>query len=510
MLFRFVKKVNLQVKITVLILFILILVNTLISLYIYNVNKQNASEIAGHYIGDITSIIDTSINTMMLTGNADIISKLVDILSRREGVLGIHIFSSNELMDSKLNYSRSQKPEFYDEYLRAIKNNLKKEENVVDIKTEHLEFRSYYKPYKNKISCAKCHDENNKIIGILNINTDASRIENLLMKKTVFVFYFLIFLSVFLGALISYLLKYLITNPIKKLEKNMKEVSKGNLEMNLAISSGDELGRLAKYYRDMIGALNKANKSIDLMHRNMLHADRLMSVGTLTAAINHEIKNPLNSIVINTDVLMTKIKDEDLTIYLERIINDGNKINYIIDHTLNFSRYLPEGDKTIRVSDFVKDIKSFAKRILFDKKGIVFRVIDKRIDHDTVIDFNRIFLEQIFINLLKNAYEAILPKSRGTITMEIDNDPCFVIFYVKDNGVGISKDKIKYVFEEFYTTKQGGTGLGLSIIKETLGNYNSTIDVVSEEGKGTLFTIKIPLCYANKNNSERDNIGVEE
>jgi len=310
--------------------------------------------------------------------------------------------------------------------------------------------------------------------------------------------------------LISYLLKYLITNPIKKLEKNMKEVSQGNLEMNLDISSGDELGRLAKYYKDMIGALNKANQSIDLMHRNMLHADRLMSVGTLTAAINHEIKNPLNSIVINTDILMTKIKDEDLTIYLERIINDCNKINYIIDHTLNFSRYLPEGDKTIRVSNFVKDINSFAKRILFDKKGIVFRVIDKRIDHDTVIDFNRIFLEQIFINLLKNAYEAILPKSRGTITMEIDNDPCFVIFYVKDNGVGISKDKIKYIFEEFYTTKQGGTGLGLSIIKETLGNYNSTIDVVSEEGKGTLFTIKIPLCYANKNNAERNNIGVEE
>ena len=76
-----------------------------------------------------------------------------------------------------------------------------------------------------------------------------------------------------------------------------------------------------------------------------------------------------------------------------------------------------------------------------------------------------------------------------------------MIFYVKDSGIGIADQKLRYIFEEFYTTKQDGTGLGLSIIKEILESNNSVIEVESKEGAGTTFMVRIPLFYNDKGGS---------
>jgi len=118
----------------------------------------------------------------------------------------------------------------------------------------------------------------------------------------------------------------------------MNEVVHNNLNIKVDIHSKDELESLAKNFNNMVRSLDQANKTIDKMHKSVLHTDRLMTIGKLTASISHEIKNPLNSIIISSDILLEHCKekkeDERLKKFLESIIEDAQRIKEIIHQTL--------------------------------------------------------------------------------------------------------------------------------------------------------------------------------
>jgi signal transduction histidine kinase len=276
----------------------------------------------------------------------------------------------------------------------------------------------------------------------------------------------------------------------------MAAVSNGNFDITVHIDSGDEMESLSEYYNMMVSSIKNASETLNKMHSNMMHTDRLMTVGQITAAISHEIKNPLNSILIQADLLKSNIQNLDIRdtlIKIEGIISDSEKICKIINQTLNFSKNIPESWEVIDVGKFLRDLRLFSRRIFFEINNINFKIIDRRSNLYTKIYFNRVYLEQIFINLLKNAADAIVPKGKGIITLEVNNSENFIIFNVTDNGVGIDEDKIKYIFNEFFTTKQEGTGIGLAIVKHILEIYNGSIDVKSKVNEGTTFTVKIPI-----------------
>ncbi|MDY6821683.1 MAG: ATP-binding protein, partial [Deferribacterota bacterium] len=94
---------------------------------------------------------------------------------------------------------------------------------------------------------------------------------------------------------------------------------------------------------------------------------------------------------------------------------------------------------------------------------------------------------------IKNAYDAVSEKGMGKIHLIVSDSEEFIIFDIEDNGVGISEEKIKHIFDEFYTTKQSGSGIGLSIVKHILELYNAEISVKSKLNVGTIFTVKIPV-----------------
>ena len=436
----------------------------------------------------------------MLTGNSSILKNFINKLVLDKSMLGIHIFNNRgEVYTSASNVNNKTDAEVYD---KLIKTSDFSEKFVEYTLPSSKSFFAYYKPLINKHECKGCHKNSGSIVGLLNINIESSQFFKASERKTFNLIWILTLFSVLLSIVIIYMIKKLITDPIKKLEYAMAQVSNGNYNTLIHFNTGDEIESLSEYYNQMVSSIKNASETLNKMHRNMIHTDRLMTVGQITAAISHEIKNPLNSILIQADLLKSNIENldvRDTLIKIEGIIADCEKISKIINQTLNFSKNIPESWEIIDVGNFLRDLQLFSRRIFFETNNIDFKIIDRRSNLYTKIYFNRIYLEQVFINLLKNAVDAVVPKGSGTITLEVDNADNFITFILTDNGVGIAEEKIKYIFNEFYTTKQDGTGIGLAIVKYILDIYNGSIEVKSTVNVGTTFTVKIPTYRDNFN-----------
>jgi len=146
----------------------------------------------------------------------------------------------------------------------------------------------------------------------------------------------------------------------------MAQVSNGNYNTLIHFNTGDEIESLSEYYNQMVSSIKNASETLNKMHNNMMHTDRLMTVGQITAAISHEIKNPLNSILIQADLLKSNIQNLDIRdtlIKIEGIISDSEKICKIINQTLNFSKNIPESWEVIDVGKFLRDLRLFSRRI---------------------------------------------------------------------------------------------------------------------------------------------------
>lgn len=483
---------NLQIKITLLIFILLLSISVLISVYLGISAESRAREIAKSYAYGVSKIIDSSLIYYMKQGDKREIASLIDRLSDNENILGIHIFDSKKQL-SCLN-TKISNLKYRNDYMEAILSSIEYQKTTKVTKTRHYVFLSYFSPYENKGECMKCHDEKG-IIGVLNVNIELKKIYDSVMIQAKKTFVVMFASSIFISIILSFLINKLIIQPLRKIERAMNEVVHNNLNVKVDIHSKDELESLANNFNNMVRSLDQANKTIDKMHKSVLHTDRLMTIGKLTASISHEIKNPLNSIIISSDILLEHCKekkeDERLKKFLESIIEDAQRIKEIIHQTLNFSRFETATHEKISVKDLIASISIYARRILFNRADIKFIVQDE-LPNDLYITGNRTNIEQVLINILKNAAESIQEGTKGEIYFVISHNDQFVRFRIIDNGVGISKEKLNYIFQEFYSTKPDGTGLGLAIVKEIVEEHDGRISIESEENKGTTVLIEIP------------------
>ena len=221
----------------------------------------------------------------------------------------------------------------------------------------------------------------------------------------------------------------------------------------------------------------------------LLLAERLSSLGELTAGVAHELRNPLAGIKINTQVLSRK---KDLPEMEKKLLNstqDGiEKIQKIVDDMLHFAKPKPSHFKEEDINEVVKESMAVLQTKL--KKGNISPVFEERQRLPKVrIDIHQI--QQVLINLMLNAMQAMERGGTLIIRTFAENEGGVGV-EVRDTGVGIPRLHLKKIFDPFFTTKSEGTGLGLSISLKILENHGATIDVVSDEGKGSTFTIHFP------------------
>jgi len=221
----------------------------------------------------------------------------------------------------------------------------------------------------------------------------------------------------------------------------------------------------------------------------LILAERLSSLGELTAGVAHELRNPLAGIKINTQILLRK---KDLPEMEKRLLDSTQegieKIQKIVDDMLHFAKPKASHFKDTSINEVVE--KSLAILQTKLKKGNITPLFLLGEGLPKIhIDAHQI--QQVLINLMLNAIQAM--GEGGTLTLRtFSGDGRRVGIEVKDTGIGISNSNLKRIFDPFFTTKSEGTGLGLSISLKILENHGATIDVTSEEGKGSMFTIHFP------------------
>lgn len=503
------KNINLQVKITVLIFVLLITFSYGVTFYLTYRVEEKAFSMAHRYVGTIPYIIENSISKFMIEGNRESIRSMISQIVDDDLVLGVHVFNSLGALscgciakkDGSSDKCADESEKYPPGYLNKISEVFVPEKTSKEVALNDMRFISFYRPYENEQKCMSCHPSSEKILGVLNVNIDVSELLNFFKNKMTRVQMIMFGFSVVLTILLSILIKHLIVKPVQALEKGLQDVSNGDLNTRVRIHSKDELERVSKYFNLMVYSMKRANRKIDQMHQNMIHSDRLMTIGQLMASISHEIKNPLNSIMITADILQMKCSDPEkkkqLGHYLENIVEDSSKIQHIVDQTLSFSRIEQPVIDQICVDEFMQNIEVYAERIIFMNNNVVFNVQKLREECQSSIRFNRVSLEQIFINILKNAFESF-DGGDGEVNVVVDVGDKSAYFQISDNGHGIPLAAREHVFEEFYTTKNYGTGLGLSIAKKLIEDFDGTIRFESEEGVGTTFVIQLPIN--NKSN----------
>ena len=239
----------------------------------------------------------------------------------------------------------------------------------------------------------------------------------------------------------------------------------------------------------------KMRRELEESQIQLLQAEKIASLGRLSAGVAHEINNPLSGILIYAELLQRemgpKLEGKE---YIEEIINQTMRCQEIVQRLLEFSR------------------QSLGERTLFDLNHIIGRCVElighQAIFHDIQViqDLDSELpqvtgdpgqLQQVLTNLLLNAADAMRGQGVITITTRPSPDGGEVVLNLTDTGCGIPADRLEKIFEPFYTTKPvgKGTGLGLSIVYGVIQRHGGTIEVESEPGEGTTFSIRLPLNY---------------
>jgi signal transduction histidine kinase len=268
-----------------------------------------------------------------------------------------------------------------------------------------------------------------------------------------------------------------IVKPILKIRDVASQIAKGDLSVGANENSTDELGELAKAFNYMI-------RNIKLNEELKSKTERLSAIGTLSARLAHDIRNPLSVIKSTIDII--KIKNPDLP---ENIIEDLSKLDQAV---LRMTHHLDD------VLDFVKPKPLNLERCSVSKT--ICRSLE-RITKPADVKFNMPSndvdimgdpekLETVFVNLITNAIQAMSDK--GEISIRIMDQKENVIIEIEDTGSGIPDDVLPKIFDPLFTTKQIGTGLGLVSCKAIVEKHGGTIEVKTELGKGTTFIIKLP------------------
>ena len=227
------------------------------------------------------------------------------------------------------------------------------------------------------------------------------------------------------------------------------------------------------------------------LEAQVIQSAKMSAVGQLAAGIAHEFNNILTVIRGYTSIAMTRTNLEEVNRDLQIVENSSDRAADIINKLLTFSRSNEEKYHLVILEELVEDTLALIERA-FESEGInILRYFGKI----PPVRMNSGEIQQVILNLAINSKHAM--KKAGVITIQTEIEDDYVKIDFADTGIGISKENISKIFEPFFTTKneevdQEGTGLGLSVVYAIVERHGGKIDVISEVGKGTTFTIKIP------------------
>ena len=285
-----------------------------------------------------------------------------------------------------------------------------------------------------------------------------------------------------------------IVKPVSRLTTASRYIADGDFSYKVDIKSNDEIGELGNIFNFMVRSIRERDTKIkEFAQAKMAEAERLAMIGQLAAGVAHEINNPLTGIILYCDIVLKSMPEDDVKRKnLEKINHEAMRCKSIVKGLLDFARHKKPETKEASVNQTLETTLSLVKN------QPLFHNIDLKNDLDQSLPLIKIDagqIQQVFMNIIMNAVEAMDGKGDLSIKSQLSEDEKYIEISFTDTGPGIKSEYLKRIFEPFFTTKDashGGVGIGLAISYRIVRNHNGRVDVTSEMRKGTTFTIKLP------------------
>ncbi len=329
------------------------------------------------------------------------------------------------------------------------------------------------------------YDQSHQIVGILYVGVRQAsylRLINAFDQRTTMV----AFLTILMTFLLATPVSRFITQPLKELRglvKASRRVAGGDLDARAPVAAGGEVGLVAESFNIMLDTLQATQDQL-------LHSEKLASLGQLAAGVAHELNNPLATILLYAETMQRECKEDVPTqADLKMIVNETRRCKRIVSDLLNFAR---QNQVIAQLTDLHGIIRELIELISRQDSKVTFKTeLDP---HLPVIEADPSQLRQVFLNLITNAIEA-MPEG-GTLTLRTrDEHNQTVTVEVQDTGIGIPDENLGRLFIPFFTTKPigKGTGLGLAIAYGIVKMHRGQITARSKVGEGATFTINLPV-----------------
>lgn len=338
------------------------------------------------------------------------------------------------------------------------------------------------------------HNINGRIVGILYVGILEQKYTDI-QNQTVLAFVGITVVGAVFSTLIALLISRNISGPIKKLVSASEQLTNGNLDAKVDLTSSDEFGKLARRFNQMADALRERDERLkEFTKRKIMESERLAIIGQLSANVAHELNNPLQGIVTYASLALEKDTfDDTCKQNINKIVIQANRCRDIIRGLLDFSRQKKPDITLCNINSLLQGCIS-----LVENQAIFLNIkVEMNLDHSLpmiIIDPSQV--ERVFLNLIINAAEAMNGTGTLKITTTLNPSTRSIDIDVKDTGQGISPENMEKIFDPFFTTKETGhgVGLGLAISYGIVQEHRGSLKVESELGKGTTFTVSLPLA----------------
>ena len=465
----------------------------------------------------------------MLAGRKDAAYDVMEVMGKDQGVLWIRMFAKMGRVTFSSDPDAPRTVAIESDECRAChafdppKRKLAREERVREIETpDGRRSLAVLTPILNEPACstADCHahDPNTHVLGILDLSLpldDVDREVASVQRQTV-LFAVLKFLAI--GGFLVFFIARFVGRPIRQLIRGTEAVARMDLDQEIHVETDTELGDLAASFETMRARLKEAvakneqftqsleekveerTKQLQSTQRQLIQSDRLASLGKLSASVAHEVNNPISAVL-------------NLTMFLKRILGDDGIPEGRVGE---FRRHLGQiGDETERVGRIVSDLLAFSRRSsprrepvdlndivrrtvsLIEHRGTLARVeVAMELGRDLpLVPCDGQQIQQVLLNLLLNALEAIDEEGRVTVRTGLETATDHAVLQVEDTGQGIPEEHLLHVFDPFFSTKldEKGVGLGLAVAYGIVDAHGGRLDVHSQVGWGTTFNVRLPL-----------------
>ncbi len=376
---------------------------------------------------------------------------------------------------------------------------------------------------ENEPTCATAachaHPADQRVLGVLDLEMSMAPLEDAIRRAQTQFLWTTVILILIIGVVAALVIRRVVQRPVQQLYEGTQRIADGDLDTQVQVRGHHELAHLAEAFNRMASDLNAARQEIvewsqkleskviektaelSKVQRQVLHMEKMASLGKLSATVAHELNNPLTGVLTYASLVRRELADQsmdeavkhELTGFLSLIEKECIRCGAIVKNLLLFARRTGAEVAPADLNEIVERSIMLVRHHL-ELSGVKLCCELLAGDGQIVADAGQ--LQQALVALLVNAVEAMkdLNGGQGELTIRLHGSDEQVEIDVADNGVGIPPEVLPQIFDPFFSTKEAekGVGLGLSVVYGIVQRHGGQIEVESTVGQGTVFHVRLP------------------